>query len=224
MRKEKGACYICGKTATTTEHVPPKCFFPEKKDIGDVKDYRQQLITIPSCNEHNLKKSKDDEYAWFIIVSHFQNVSVAQTHSNTKIARAMLRNPILENLYKPHVPASVDGMATIATIVDGKRFFNAMDHISRGVYYHHFNTIYSGTLNILVPSFVYMDDPDCQGKNEQMNQWEATSSEVLQDYPIYGANPEIFHYQVVQSSQTQITALRLVFYSGFIVDVCMNGS
>ncbi|MDH1232687.1 MULTISPECIES: hypothetical protein [Stenotrophomonas] len=36
------------------EHVPPQCFFPD--------DRRDGLITVRSCDEHNSKKSKDDEY------------------------------------------------------------------------------------------------------------------------------------------------------------------
>lgn len=53
----KGACYFqaCTTAASTKEHVPPKAFFP--------KDKRDQLITVPSCPEHNSQKSGDDMYA-----------------------------------------------------------------------------------------------------------------------------------------------------------------
>ena len=51
-------CYMCDSIATTREHVPPKCLFPEKKDIGD-DIYRQNLITVPSCDKHNTSKSQE---------------------------------------------------------------------------------------------------------------------------------------------------------------------
>ena len=47
--------------ALSEEHVPPKAIFPEPKDSGGV-DYRQNFITVPSCDEHNLAKTLNDEY------------------------------------------------------------------------------------------------------------------------------------------------------------------
>jgi len=37
--KEIPSCYMCERTATTREHVPPKSFFPE--------GYRTNLVTVP---------------------------------------------------------------------------------------------------------------------------------------------------------------------------------
>ena len=51
---------MCDRNAVSSEHVPPKNLFPEQKDVG--KDYRQYLITVPSCEIHNNHKSKDDEF------------------------------------------------------------------------------------------------------------------------------------------------------------------
>ena len=44
-------CYMCEKESTSSEHVPPKCLFPEKKDLPDGVDLRKSLITVPSCDE-----------------------------------------------------------------------------------------------------------------------------------------------------------------------------
>lgn len=54
-----GTCYMCDLSATSVEHVPPKCMFPEFKDAK--VDLRRKLITVPSCDDHNAKKSRDDE-------------------------------------------------------------------------------------------------------------------------------------------------------------------
>ena len=40
----KKKCYKCDKEATGQEHIPPKCIFPERKDLDG--DYRKNLITV----------------------------------------------------------------------------------------------------------------------------------------------------------------------------------
>src|SRR5688500_12577288 len=84
-------CYMCDKPASTTEHAPPKCFFPEVKDVG--VDLRRDLITVPSCTDHNSSRSKDDEYAMIFVVSHFETNPLARTQFGTKCIRAMRRSP-----------------------------------------------------------------------------------------------------------------------------------
>jgi hypothetical protein len=61
----QNTCYVCGKPATSVEHVPPRSFFP--------KEHRTSLITVPSCNEHNQIKSKDDEYIRSILLKIAQS-------------------------------------------------------------------------------------------------------------------------------------------------------
>ena len=68
-------CYMCGNPAITKEHVPPKCLFPEKKDIGTDK-YRLDLITVPSCEKHNNLKSDDDEFLMVSLAGILGNNSI----------------------------------------------------------------------------------------------------------------------------------------------------
>ena len=60
----KKLCTYCDELATTKDHVPPKCFFTEKKPPN--------LITVPSCNACN--KFFGDE-----IDTHARN-SIAAIH------------------------------------------------------------------------------------------------------------------------------------------------
>ena len=62
---------MCDRNAVSSEHVPPKNLFPEQKDVG--KDYRQYLITVPSCEIHNNHKSKDDEFLIVDYVEHLEH-------------------------------------------------------------------------------------------------------------------------------------------------------
>jgi hypothetical protein len=51
MSKEK-TCYYCGDISTSKEHVPPKMLF---------RAFDCDSITVPSCPEHNDRKSDEDQ-------------------------------------------------------------------------------------------------------------------------------------------------------------------
>ena len=53
-------CYACFAVATDREHVPARAFFP--------RGMRQNLLTVPSCAEHNAKNFQDVEYVRNLIV------------------------------------------------------------------------------------------------------------------------------------------------------------
>ena len=76
MNKKNINCYMCDNIATSHEHVPPQCLFPKMKEIDNGKDYRKSLIRVPSCDEHNSKKSSDDEYLRNILSSCFLSDSI----------------------------------------------------------------------------------------------------------------------------------------------------
>jgi hypothetical protein len=50
-KKYKGYCYYCGDKATSFEHAPPRHMF---------KGFSCDSITVPSCDEHNARKSGND--------------------------------------------------------------------------------------------------------------------------------------------------------------------
>ena len=79
-------CYWCGegvpKVSLTSEHVPPKCFFP--------KGYRNQLMTVPSCEKHNNDLSYLDEKFQFYFKAHKSNI-VAKNDFLDKVVRGFKR-------------------------------------------------------------------------------------------------------------------------------------
>ena len=93
-------CYMCNKPASSREHIPPKCLFTKKKDLPKGRDYRKNLISVPSCDEHNSRKSKDDEYLLLVLGMHYENNLDAQRHFARSIKRALRRNPRLFGIYK----------------------------------------------------------------------------------------------------------------------------
>lgn len=78
-------CYMCKKKGVTTEHVPPQCLFPEDKDLPVGVHLRRNLITVPSCVEHNSKKSKDDEYLLYTLVMNLPANGTAFQQFSTKV-------------------------------------------------------------------------------------------------------------------------------------------
>lgn len=75
-------CYLCGKEATTFDHIPPKGLFP--------KNFQYKGIKVPSCKTCNNESSKDDEYLrdCFTISGH--NKAARQVFLDT-VRRSYLR-------------------------------------------------------------------------------------------------------------------------------------
>jgi hypothetical protein len=71
---------MCNSESATGEHVPPDCFFPS--------GHKLNLITVPSCSEHNLNKSKDDEYVRSIIAPSIGNNLFGLQMASTKVNRS----------------------------------------------------------------------------------------------------------------------------------------
>ena len=78
------SCYMCGGAITSMEHVPPKCIFPESKDM-EGENYRNNLITVPSCDIHNSHKSYDDEFLMVSLAGIFGNNSIGYRHKLGKV-------------------------------------------------------------------------------------------------------------------------------------------
>src|SRR5450759_5091903 len=125
-----GSCYACEQPAVTEEHVPPLCLFPAQKDLPRGISCRRNLIKVPSCADHNLRKAKDDEYLMMILVAHFLNNDIATQQFKTKVMRAWLRRPHLAAMVlKELQPATINGEETASFSVDLDRFNRSMNLI-----------------------------------------------------------------------------------------------
>src|SRR3989442_797265 len=133
MARSAGAtCYMCACPSETREHAPPLCLFPEGKDLGPGLDVRKNLITVPSCAEHNLKTSKDDEYLMVLADAHFENNSTARTQFATKVVRALKNSSaFVKTTFRNTKRVNLDGKHTIAFEVDDARFNRVLDKTVR---------------------------------------------------------------------------------------------
>lgn len=100
---------MCQDLATSREHVPPRCLFPESKDVATGKDYRQKLLTVPSCDQHNSHKSNDDQFLLLILLLHFKNNEVGRNHFAGKLIRTLERRTSLLGVLSDEMDVTVNG-------------------------------------------------------------------------------------------------------------------
>lgn len=212
------SCYMCESPATSSEHVPPKCIFPERKDLPPGVDYRKELFKVPSCDAHNLQKSRDDEYLLYILGGSLLVNDVGRNQYRTKIRRAIKRNAsVLARIASTTTPCQFpdrDSGAPITSIayeVDESRFDCAIDRLSRALYFHHFREkwlwVVKYQAEFLLPSSDASDPAvaRCKAISASADAW-------FERAPYHGENPAVFRYQALDDPVSR--KMRLYFYEG----------
>ncbi len=188
-------CYMCGAKATSREHVPPQGIFPKQKEIMGF-DLRKNLLTVPSCDEHNLKKSKDDEFLMACLAGIVGNNAIALWQTKTKIAkvfkRTKLESAVIKNA-KALTLTSNDGtnFPVLSGNADTKRLKSCFKHIAYGLYFIEYNKIFEGDFRVL-PAFLNYEDENSETMKKLL---EKRATEDSTQWSKKGENPEIFYYQ-----------------------------
>lgn len=207
------SCYMCAEQATSTEHAPAKCFFPEQKDLPG-QDLRRNLITVPSCETHNTARAKDDEYVMSLCVTYFDTNAIARSQFATKIMRALQRSPaFVKTLFGPSQRATVNGQESLAVQIDDARFERVMNNTVRALFYHHTRDKLTRTVRINSPSFVSADAE----LNAAYLRIRSIATPFFAPLPRYGENPQVFYYQISPGAGSREGVARLVFFEGFEV-------
>jgi len=212
-------CYMCDRPATSREHVPPKCLFPDKRDIGR-KNFRKNLITVPSCKLHNSEKSSDDEFLMVSIAGIVGNNSIGLTHNLTKVRRAIKRSAyrLLRDIFLEGETYLIrDDKNKFLDVIWGKpnhiRLNRCFEHIVRGIYHYHFSKRFHGEVKTLL-GFLKYDESSAENFSNLIRdkcEVELASKDKI------GGNPGVFYYQVSDADQFGLITIRLCFYGG--VDV-----
>jgi hypothetical protein len=201
-------CYMCHKPSTTREHVPPDCFFP--------KGHKRNLITVPSCPDHNLRKSKDDEYVRSIIAPFIASNPHGETLALTKVNRSFERSEgLVDAVFRgAKIVRLAPGVETAAITVDLDRWDRFFQQFSNAMYFHDFNVPHRQVWDILTPSLTTQTST----LSGQPNPYSEVNRKLLSldfvEQPV--DNPEIFRYSFFKYSSTSY-AYKFVFYEGFIV-------
>lgn len=140
MSRDLNICYCCGieldKTTKTREHIPPKCFFP--------KGYKDELITVPSCKEHNNAKSEDDEYLWQMIAINILANKHGQNLATEKVVKSILRNRRLtknlaKNSHLLYIENSNGSLEpTFGFEPNEEMIKRSISMLAKGVYFHEY--------------------------------------------------------------------------------------
>lgn len=213
-------CYMCDLPGTTIEHVPPRALFPEAKDVGG-KNYRIDLITVPSCPLHNTAKSDDDEFLMVSLAGIVGNNSIGYRHKITKVDRAIRRSSyrLLEKVIikkQRLTKIEIDHNKFLEIIwgtPDADRLQRCFERIVRGLHLHHFAKPLVGEIRPLL-GFLFHSDRSAKNFTQFISDRAALD---LADKPVHGKNRDVFYSQVTDPDQFGLYMFRLCFYGGLNV-------
>lgn len=213
-------CYLCGAFSTSKEHVPPRNLFPEARDV-DGRDFRKNLITVPSCDEHNSEKSHHDQFLMVSLAGIIGNNSIGYLHGLTKVDRAMrnsagrlLDQVLLEKRDVIRVELQNNKFTNVIVgTPDMERLRQCFEHIAFGLHQHHFKRRFLGTIKVLL-GYLFHDDHN----SRTFVKFISDRAELdLKDEHRIGWNQEVFYYQVSKPDQFGLYLIRAVFYGGLQV-------
>jgi len=214
---------MCSEIASSREHVPPMCLFPEEKDIK-TSMFRKNLITVPSCTLHNSKKSKDDEFLMACVAGIVGNNFLGYFHTHTKIKRTFLKKGkaflkvIMTEVYHGDFKNEI---GKIFPVLVGRPHFNRLEscfrHIAYGLYHHKFGKQFEGECQVLM-DFITYDDV----KTEKFKILIRKALKYEKQPIIEGENPEVFNYEFYEPDAFGLNALRMTFYQGAKVYVAFK--
>ena len=206
-------CYMCSEQETSDEHVPPRCFFPKVKDTPG-ENYRDDPIIVPSCYEHNSKKSAIDEYLRQTIVMHYANNPKPQKDTMKAILRAFENQPgKLVNLKESSDPVLLNSQETITIEVDLEKFESGMSHIAHGLYYHECHKAWPHPFEIFTLEFFGDNHKHRAQKMNLVNGF----NQMLSIVGFKGKHPSIFKYRHYVEEKINMALFHLIFYEGFEV-------
>lgn len=198
-------CYACTKSATTKEHAPPFSFFPAEQ--------RTNLITVPSCPEHNNDNSKDVEYARNVISTMFGVNEIGQQLFADKSMRSFDRSPAL--MYKTFAdirPVQLQGGTVGAFTVDTARIANVMRACITALHFLETGERASDW-EIILPNLTFQGDVSV----EESDAWFEFLS-LFQQIPFKvqtTSSPKVFELAIADIQGGRVYSLR--FYTGFLV-------
>lgn len=212
---EKKKCYKCDKEATGKEHIPPRCIFPEKKDVDG--DHRKNLITVPSCDEHNLQKSKDDEFLMAFIAGYVKNNIIGYRQTKTKLKRTLnkIHDGFMDNVISDAKQFNFKTENdTVYPLLAGRpnieRLSRCIEQIACGLYFHEFKKTFKGQIRIVYEFLQYKD----QNIDKLKSYFKDVFDSAVDEFPQKGENRKVFYYQLIPTNDLGITGIRLTFFEG----------
>lgn len=201
------SCYMCARDATSREHAPPRCLFPEIKDTTNGANYRNNLITVPSCELHNSEKSHDDEYLLFALAGSYTSGNVGLTQFITKVRRAFERSPSkAANFVQRSTPVQLKHQGQLEwengaqLIIEGARIDRVLSNCACALYHHHSKSKFQGTVEVLTNFTMYLDEKIQTSVSSAFD----IAARTMINEPLLGENPEVFRYKFKETGSMAI--------------------
>ncbi len=206
-RKKTATCYMCPAVATTREHAPPQCFFPE--------GYRKNLFVVPSCPLHNLSNSEDVEYVRNVICGQRGTNDVASLAFETA-KRSYDHTPALFARTLGEVRTIVvDGEETGSFPINLRRHRAVMKAIVHALYYRDTGRRHDGDFGVFSPSMVHPENL-YHGRPDPADGFRRyLESGTFEAMPV--PEPKVFKYGVLDMGEGQLL-YRFEFYESFVVN------
>ena len=194
--------------------MPPKCLFPESKDLPSGIDYRKDPITVSSCPAHNTKRSKDDEYLLYVLPASIGSSDTGLNHFLSKVQRAIALKPSLAcSLQKKAKDVFIRDTQTnewsIETAVpfDTKRVNKVLEMNARALYFHHHGSSYLGKITLYNNFLLSIENPKVNDDNEKRFD---IFNQLLSENDLVGNHPNVFTYRFAREGIHEL--LEMTFY------------
>ena len=135
-------CGFCGREpATTVDHIPPKGIFN--------KPLPSDLITVPACSKCNQGTSPQDE-EFKTILSLMMGVETTDTKRfwdegalRTFNHNRRLKHEMTRSMMDVVIPddAAMASLKVTVGLLDAEVHRKTIEKITRGLYFHHFNSV-----------------------------------------------------------------------------------
>ena len=204
---------MCSELATSKEHTPPKCFFPEDKYIGKENTQRIDLITVPSCDLHNGQKSGDDEYLLYLFTMSERANGYGKANFHTKVIKAAKRRPKLsEHIFS--IESEIDGNTGYQ--IDRERINQTIGQISRAIFHHETGLKWFPPVHVNSTIFEVPEEQDgikLDRKAIISPRWEFVTKTMglLKDKKWLGSNPKTFKYKFLYENN-EFLLMHFMFY------------
>lgn len=210
-RFQTTTCYHCNAEGTGQEHVPPKCLFPKGGNWSN-------LMTVPSCVEHNNSMSKADEYLKFLLGAIASDVphSITGSAARSAVRLAQMGSGKLHKYgFKWHGKVlAIDNDFPL----DFELLTSCLAKVARAIYFYH----HVGQRKLLgpvhvVPLFIPIDPLVAPELASSVGLVQTAVASDFEKHSKFGSHQEIFTYQILERSGS--ITINMEFYKAHRVSV-----
>lgn len=201
---------MCAANASSVEHAPARCFFSTGQ--------RKQLITVPSCPDHNEATSTNDEYIRNIFIGLTSLTDPDKGELLAKTFRSFVLSPKLKaNIRSSMEIISYQGAEFWAVRLNWERLEAFTHKIACALHFKHYGRHLGAETSTVMRAGIALTEESPNNTAKIFGFVESANLEWR------GGNPDIFKYQMLGEGLVPST-FRFVFYGDIDILVCPFGN